>query len=460
MPTPSEMRKRIAKNKGVPDEEQPGSDRKFILITADGSGLGFADQEVRRNGSEVIVALQPTKAIDDDKQENWDIQGEGLFPTTTLDQLFKDREEYRDYFWVFDANHNEDIGEKLKSEGFKTFNGTKFQDTLEHDREKGLAFAESVGLHSPPHHEFSSPEDGVAFLEANPLKAFVVKPNDSDDSALTQTFREEDEDFEANIAAQKFIKAMNLNDYILQERVKGVEVNTEIFFSHGKPVLAQANLECKRRHNTDLGCATGCAMDVCWVVDIKSPLVQKTAGLFTKVLAEMDYTGFADTNVIISDENQIWFLEFCFRTGYNAHPNFFMTLAEKTYLQTIADLIDEVPVAAKKGFGASITLFTDKPRLGLPLHVHKPIIPFFHLFDGYKDPDSDHPGDYLTGGFANEIGIVTAHNYTIETAFQDALANVNKVKYVNKDHRTDGDRTDFPTSPVRRYQALLALGLI
>ena len=253
---------------------------------------------------------------------------------------------------------------------------------------------------------------------------------------------------------------MGVNDFILQERIKGVEVNTEIFFSKGEPILAQANLECKKRHNGDMGYATGCTMDTCWIVPLDCPLIQKTCGLFIPKMKELGYTGFMDSNVIIEDEDKIWFLEFCGRTGYNAHVTFFATIGKKTYLQSVADLIDGEIVEGKKGFGASITLFTDREKIGIPIHVHKPVIPFFHLFDGYKDGTEEHPGDYQMGGYGAEIAIVSGHGYTIPTAFQEAMHNACQVKFVNKDNRTDADKTDFPTSPIRRYEALEAMGMI
>ena len=209
MPTKDQIKQAILDKKGVKgnntasNTETPvvapskplESIRSFVLVTSDWSGLGFADQEIRQNGSEVIVAYKPKEPIEDpEKKESYEIQGQGIVPTMELDKIFKKRGDYKDAYWVFDGNHNVDIGEKLIEEGFKVFNGSQFQYDLENDREYGLQFAEEVGLHSPPYHEFKSVEEGIKFLEANENKAFVFKPNGAEDSALTQTFKEEDED--------------------------------------------------------------------------------------------------------------------------------------------------------------------------------------------------------------------------------------------------------------------------
>lgn len=435
--------------------------RKFILVSNDSSGLGFGVQEVFKNGSKVILALKPKEPIEDlKKKEAYDIQGKGIMETTTLDKIMVKRGEYRDYYWIWDGNHNFEESEKLRSEGFKVFGGSKFQYDLENDREFGLQFAESAGLVSPPFQEFKSAEEGIKFLEEHEDQAYVVKPNGAEDSSLTEPFSRQIEPKHANIAAQKYIQAFGFTDYILQERKKGVEVNVEIFMSQGIPVLAQANLECKKRHNGDLGYACGCAQDVCWIISLDSKLVKMTADKLVPKFLEVDptYTGFIDANVIIG-EDQVWFLEFCARFGYNAHCNFFSTLSKKTALQSVADLLDGIMVETKKGFGASVTLVTDKEKFGLPIYVPESILDSFYLFDGYRDKECEE-GQFYMGGYGSEVGICTAHNYTIPTAFQDAIANAWKVTFRDQDFRWDGDKTDYPTSPIRRYEALQSLKLL
>jgi hypothetical protein len=56
--------------------------------------------------------------------------------------------------------------------------------------------------------------------------------------------------------------------------------------------------------------------------------------------------------------------------------------------------------------------------------------------------------------------ILTAYGYTIPTAWESLMRRAAQVKFPFRHYRTDGDRTDFPTSPVRRYEALKAMGYI
>lgn len=436
----------------------PENSRKFVLVTADWAGLGFAVQEVQKNGSDVIIAAKPKHAIEPEKRDAYAIQGEGLVETVPLKQVMSQREKYRDWYWIWDGNHNTDEGETLIEEGFKVFGGSEFTYELENDREAGVEYAQDAGLTPPPSFEFMTAEEGISFLEQNEDKAYVVKPNASEESHLTQPFSRTVEPKNANIEARKYLKAMNVTDYILQERKKGIEVNVEIFFSKGIPVYAQANLEDKYRHNGDLGYPSGCAFDLCWKIPMNCKLVQQTVAKFIPDLALQEYTGFADANVIIGDD-EIWFLEFCFRLGYNAHPNLFTTISKKTALQTIADLIDRLPVESKSGFGASVTMFSDKECMGLPIYVPESLNGNFYLFDGYRGKEDTYE-EYSMGGFGKEIAIVTAFDYTPETALEHAVENAYKVKFCNADFRTDCAKTDYPLSLVRRYEALCAMGML
>jgi len=426
-------------------------ERKYIMVTSDYCGLGFAIQQLKQ-GSEVLVAFKSKKPEETEKeQEAFDNLGEGLVDKIHLDDLMEDRESYRDWYWIWDFNCNWKENELLRSEGFKVFGGSKFCYDMENDREFGIAFAESCGLVSPEYQEFKSVEDGVKFLEQNEDKAYVFKPNEASECYLTTVISDED-DRNANLELREFINSMNITDYILQEKVKGIEVNLECFYQNGTPVFAQVNLEDKKEANGDLGENTGCAFDLCWTVDVDSELIKQTIGKMHDKLSAINYTGFADANVIVGDD-KIYFLEYCFRMGYNAHPNLFFTLSKKTMFDTCADLIDGIYVPDfKNGFGASLTLFISHPHKGLPMYVPESAWKNFYLLDGYAEEEQ-----LKLGGYSKEIGIVLYHDYTPEFAFEGCIHIAEKIKYSNKRYRTDPCKTDFPNSIIRRFHALGSL---
>ncbi len=500
--------------------------RKFILVTADYSGLGFALQEQNVNNSEVVLAIQPKEvkirsiikvgdkiydgkdhgiAIDKaieagekvsqkqrdeiglfevndsriltrsealkefgfkrsedipeelqtDFSEPRDEFAKGLAKCFPLKTLMEKRAKLKDWFWIWDSNHNWKENEILRKEGFKVFGGSKFCYDLENDRELGVKFAESTGLETPETKQFKSAQDGIKFLESREDEAFVFKANGQDDCSLTYVPINIDP-IKANEELRHTISALNVNDFILQKKVMGTEVNVEMFVMNGEPVFAQANLESKKPMDADEGDATGCAFDVCWSVPLDSKLAQMTVMKFAPKLKEMKYTGFADANVII-DDDKAWFLEFCYRFGYNSHPNFFYNLSKDTALQFAANMIDGAFKAdsVKDGFGASITVFSHKPKKGLPIYIPEGFNDKVYMIDGYKEGEN-----LVMSGGCQEICIVCARHFTIPTALEKALDYCNQLVIKGMFKRHDAHKTDYPSSPQRRYEALVSRKLI
>ena len=278
--------------------------KNYIIITCDFSGLGLA-LDKRLEDSKVLIAYKGEE--DDEKIDCLELEGKGLVETAPLEKVFKNRDKFRDWYWIFDSNHNWEFGKQLRAEGFKVFGGTEFTYKLEEDREFGLNFAEENGLISPLMKSFTSVEEGIRFLEENEDKAFVYKPNNQD-CAYT-TVPTSDDPISANIEIRRLIKSLGFTDYILQEKVKGIEVNTEVWFSNGQPLVAFCDLENKLAHNGDKGNPSGCMFDIAWEVPIDSPIIQMTVGKMFNDLRDINYTGFADCNAIISDYNNVNFLE-------------------------------------------------------------------------------------------------------------------------------------------------------
>lgn len=431
--------------------------RKYVLVTADFSGFGFT--RFIYKGDQVIIAYQPKEKMDWESEEgkNYLRQGNGMVQKFPLEDIMKRRNKMKDWYFIWDGNHNHEENTILRKEKFKVFAGMDLTYKMENDREFGINLAEELGLVSPDHQEFKSTQDGIKFLESNPEKAYVFKANGSSDCSLT-TVLNTPEPVHNNLEMRQFLSSIGINDFILQEKVFGVEANIEYLCMNGVPVLAQVNLECKRRSNGDLGDNIGCAMDVCWSVPLNCPLVLKTVAKLLPLIEKTKYTGFADMNVIIG-EDEVFFLEWCWRCGYNQHPNFFTTISKIPFLETVAQLIDGTYVPqVKSGFGTSLTIRMFPARKGMPIYVPETLERNFFLLDGFKKKDA-----LLTGGCegnGHEVGIVTAHNYTIPTAFHDVIENAHRIKLVNADYRTDGDKTDYPLSPLRRYEALKAMNLI
>jgi hypothetical protein len=78
-----------------------------------------------------------------------------------------------------------------------------------------------------------------------------------------------------------------------------------------------------------------------------------------------------------------------------------------------------------------------------------------YVFDAYRDGDL-----LLTAGYYDDVLIATGFGYTIPTAWETAFARAQSVKFPGRSFRIDGAGTSFPSSPVRRYEALQALGYL
>lgn len=429
--------------------------RNYILVTCDFSGLGLA-LDSRLKDSKVIVAYKGEEDEDPEELKKLEKSGKGLVRTMPLEKLFAKREQLKDWYWVFDSNHNWEYGVQLRKEGFKrVFGGTEFTYKLEEDRNFGMEFAEECGYQLPFGKDFHSVEEGIAFLEANEEKAFVYKP-DNQDAAYT-TVPLADEPMNANKEIRRLIRSLGFTEYYLQEQKRGIEVNTEVWFSHGKPIVAFADLEDKIEHNGDKGNATGCMFDVAWQVPIESDLIQMTVGKMFKKLEEINYTGLADCNAIISDYNDVWFLEYCFRLGFNMFPNTVMNLSDKPGLELLADLVDDtLEPKFKKGFGASVNVNTRLFKEGLPIYIPESVKKQVYLFDAMKDEDGEE-GDMIMAGVSKEIAIAMAHSYTPQMALQDAMDVAEKIVFPRAYYRTDCCSRELKNSILNRYDALLAL---
>ena len=430
--------------------------RKFCVVTRDFSGLGFG---LLNKTDDVIFATNPDLTKFKDKPEELEKYkkiGDGLVTKFALKDVMSRRSRMRDWYFIFDGNHSVNENEQLRREGFKVGLGGALSYKMENDREFGIMTAEKFGIESPLWEEFKTAEEGVKFLESHPDQAFVFKPNAADESYLT-TVPYTNDPQEANENMRDFIKAIDVKGgFILQEKVKGIEVNVEYFCVKGEVKSAQLNLEAKRISSDDTGTMCGCAFDVCRDLPLDSKLVQLTVAKIIPFIRESKYTGFADLNCIIG-ENEIWFIEWCWRTGYNAHPNYFMNLAEKDYLNTVADMVDGTYKAgAKRGWGASVTMYVDHPHEGIPMNIPEKLKDKVYLFDGMKKN-----GLIVETGASNELLIVGEHGFTIKTAMENALEHAEKLRTITGvDFRKDGAREGFSSSPRERYAAIMELGYV
>ena len=425
--------------------------KRFIILSTDHSGLGFAKHATEEVGWEnVIYAIEPKE--EEENVECFELTGDGIVQKMTIEEIMNERNDHKEDYWIFDGNHHPEVSEKLRSEGFKVFGGSQLMYDMENDRNFGMQLVKKAGLKTLPFVEFSSPADGIEYLELNSDKAYVFKP-DSGAGCYTTYVPDNEEDDLANEELRRYMQALDDDGttYILQERIKGLEYNVEAWIYRGKPFFAFADLECKRKLNKDEGEMVGCSQDIAFTIPLEAKVLQNIYKLLPYLPS--DYTGFVDMNLITKDKKD-YFIEFCCRYGYNSHPNLFWNLAIDPFTEIMSSFMDgkitDFYRYFRHGFGASVTLYIDHERKGLPFEKAPDLHGHFYHFDTYKD---DY-GDFCLAGYSNEIGIVCAHGFTIKEAGEEAIRIANKIYYPMHAMRTDLDKNDYPMAPQGRYEAL------
>ena len=425
---------------------------RFVIATLHFSGLGFA-LRLQDEGHEVLLAAAGT--ADRRLEERYSRVGEGLVPRMSLADVMKQRGDWRDAIWIWDENHSVPENEALRREGFKVLGGGSYANRMEHDRDACLRLMGERGLAPPPSFAFTGTGDALRFLDEHAATAYVYKPDQGEphDTWLPQSA----DGAEANRELRQHLRTLDREGaFVLQERKDGVETNVEVWFVRGEPVFAFMTLESKHKLTGDLGDLVGCGFDFAFVVPLECRAVQETVGRLFDHYREMCYTGFGDANFIVARDG-LWFFEKCERFGYNAHPNLLWNLNRAPLGETFGSLLDGsfVPDFAP-GFGASVTMYMDHPAPGKAVHFPETVADRLYLLDVYREN-----GQLLTAGYYGEaVLFACGFGYTIPTAWEATMDVASKVHFPGRSYRLDGAGTDFPSSPLRRYEALTAMGYL
>ena len=425
---------------------------KFVVASAFYSGLGFAIR-LQDEGHEVLLA---TGEPDDRRRsENFSLVGNGLVRKRPLRDVIAERDRYRDWIFVWDENHSVEANEQLRSDGFRVFGGGRYADAMEHDREACVNLVSRYGLRPPASFGFETVDDALRFLDQDAAgAAYVFKPDRGETHEtwipLAPDAAEAREELRQHLRTRR-----RPGSFLLQERKDGIEANVEVWFVRGEPRFAFMTLEAKRKLTGDLGDFCGCAFDFAFAIPLGCRAVQESVGRMFPEYRSMCYTGFGDANFIAARDG-VWFFEKCERFGYNAHPNLFWNLNRDGLGDTFAALVDGsfTPNVAP-GFGASITLYMDHPEAGKVLHIPDAIRRDLYLMDVYGEEST-----LLTAGYNELVAMANGFGYTIPTAWEAAVARAWQVKFPGRSFRVDGADTNYASSPLRRYEALTAMGYL
>jgi len=182
-----------------------------------------------------------------------------------------------------------------------------------------MKIAKSSGLKVPKWERFNSFDKAKDFVADNE-RPFVFKPQNNQSPAFTYV-SSDGEDMIEMLAYFGSIWTGKV-DFILQEKIEGIEISIERFYLDGEPISNTLNstLECKKFLEGDKGVNTGCMGSVVRFWKKPNPKLYKlTLQKVETFLKRFKYSGPLDCNCIISEKDRMpYFLEWTTRFGYNA----------------------------------------------------------------------------------------------------------------------------------------------
>lgn len=328
------------------------------------------------------------------------------------------------------------VADKLKKD-HKVIGASVITEELELDRHKGIELAEKMGFAIPEYHEFGTLKDGMKFLKGR-SDLWVFKPENNQDLDLTYVEKFPGEIL-TKIQDEWLIRIGGKCDYILQKKIDGVEVSSEVWISERGPEHFNHTLESKRFMTGNLGPAIGSQSNTVWI--------GKNSGLLIDPLKKMaaylrkeGYIGPCDANCIVKGSTP-YFLEWSPRFGYDAIyclltllkgslSDFFLKDFKADFHSGYAASqrvsIPPYPYALpslRQNFAKDVSIMNSLERT-----------PFMWWQDIYSDA-----GKLKVAGADGILGVASARDENLEAAWGKVHSAIDKLKVCSYlQYRTDG----------------------
>ena len=341
------------------------------------------------------------------------------------------------------------MAEELRSRGKPVVGGSPYTDRLEDDRAFGQQELKSVGVSIIPQENFTSFDEAVKYVEANPNR-YVIKPSGEAQNIKRLLFvGEEDDGRDVIQVLQDYKRAWSdkVKEFQLQRRIMGVEVAVGAFFNASEFVTPICvNFEHKKLFPGDIGPPTG-EMGTSMFWSEPNRLFNATLKKMEAKLAEARYTGYIDVNCIVNN-NGIYPLEFTSRFGYPA-----ISIQQEGLLTPMGELLrgladgSATRLRARSGFQIGVRIVVP------PFPYHDPEALENTSKDSvilFKTPSREGvhiedvrtaEGEWLVTGTSGVVLIVCGTGPTMKQAQRQAYNRVRNVMIPNMYYREDiGDR--------------------
>jgi phosphoribosylamine--glycine ligase len=346
---------------------------------------------------------------------------------------------------VFDDIGFGSIAEKLRREGKKVVGGTPFSDKLEFDRDLAQDELRKVGVNTLPWWDFSSFDEAIKFVKANPGR-YVVKPNGKaqDDKVLSFVGQEEDGlDLVNMLERYKKGWGSKIRSFQLQKFVAGVEVAIGAYFNGQEFILpACINFEHKRMFNDEIGPTTGeMGTSMFWAGPNR--LYNETLKKFEKRLGEIGFIGYFDINCIVNSRG-IFPLEITPRFGYPT-INIQMEGVASRWSDLLYAIANRQPFNLKtnRGYQVGVVIAIppypyDDPDVfekfsndAVIIFKKQPLAGVHHCDVRLED------GDWRIAGSSGYVMVITGAGPTMADAQKEAYNRIKNIILPNMFYRTD-----------------------
>lgn len=422
---------------------------KVLIIDCDCVGFDFG-LRCQMWGHEVMYFQAPAKNGGDRRD------GDGILTKIKdLNLLRRKWLGWADLIFVTDNVKYIDLLEPFRKMGYPIFGPSVEAAELELDREAGQKAMRDHGIPTIPYKTFHDYDSAIAYVKKRNVP-LVSKPSGEADKAMSYVADEADDlcymlgRWKTN---PKFVKSAREHGFILQDKVRGVEMAVGGWFGPGGwSKWICENFEHKKLMNGDLGVNTGEQGTLVRYVK-KSKLFDLALKPVTPLLEKLNYVGYIDNNVIIDDAGDIWPMEFTMRPGWPLFDNQ-VSLHVGDPAQWMVDLLV-----------GNDTLQVQENICCISVVVTIPDFPYSHLTQkettgipvyNATDLDHIHPKNMMAGVAPTALGdkiidlpcyvtcgdyvyVATGTGETITGARRSAYSAIKKVRMPN----SPGYRTDI-----------------
>lgn len=222
-------------------------------------------------------------------------------------------------FVIFDMVGSGTVADGIKKHGIPVFGASKWLDDIELKREKGLEISKKFGIRVPDTVSFARMEEAISYAKSHP--DFLVIKINGNISAASSFVADDSKEMVEFLDFLKDSQDLSGARFILQEKLKGVEVSSEVWFTNGKPITPfNMTMELKKFFPGDLGPATGCMFSaVAPYLSTMPKMIEKTLKRIFPTIEKEGISTCLDINCMVDEKTHepIW-MEYTARLGFSA----------------------------------------------------------------------------------------------------------------------------------------------